>query len=57
MSIFQGKPLNTIIEQLKTVSSINKFFFSQSINEYESSVKERLDETLNLLKLKEHLMG
>lgn len=57
MSIFQGRKMNTIIEQLVCVPEINNFFFAKSINDYEDNLKEKLDEILNLLKLKEYLMS
>ena len=57
MNIFQGKPIDSVIEKLDCISEINKFYFSESINPYEANLKEKFDEILNLLKLKEYLMN
>ncbi len=56
MSIFQGKVLKTIIEKIQPINEINTFFNSKSSDETESKKKEKLDELLNYIKLKEHLL-
>ena len=57
--IFQGKALKTIIEKINTLEKINTFFFSENLENpkaLKNPKKEKIDEILNFIKLKEHLL-
>ncbi len=56
LNIFQGRKTKSIIEKLGCLDEINKFFNSKTDSQTDQKLQEQLDEIMNFLKLKEHLI-